>query len=457
MNASAVKRLSGKRMNMSDSAIRELNRMETAGGENGEQPEKIAVIDFKMVTFSLAGKDYAIDIMNVKEIAKAGRFTYVPNTAPFVLGVYNLRGDIIPIIDLRLFFNIPTSKREDDALESLIFIHVDEQTFGIVVDEIDKVVGISRNTIQPPHPIFGDINIKYIHGVVENQGRLYILLDVERIFSARVREEEAEALPEMEVTRAPLPDKKTSRAELDISFIRDGLAALAKFHVTAVNERWVSERYREWRSLRKDEDTQLASSADAEQYLETFFSPDTGRLWGDQLMDAFIASLPDNQAKQIHVWNVGCGKGYESYSLAVALRERYPASRIRIYANDSDLLSISNAPMLSVPDVPETSRYRKHMVQGVNGSWAFSEAVREMVLFEYHDCNNQNNVPNMDIIVSRDVLSFLNPKQQMTLIQDFSEKLKDNGTVYLGQNEAMPQQSGWLRHVNGQIISFSKE
>ena len=244
MNASAVKRLSGKRMNMSDSAIRELNRMETAGGENGEQPEKIAVIDFKMVTFSLAGKDYAIDIMNVKEIAKAGRFTYVPNTAPFVLGVYNLRGDIIPIIDLRLFFNIPTSKREDDALESLIFIHVDEQTFGIVVDEIDKVVGISRNTIQPPHPIFGDINIKYIHGVVENQGRLYILLDVERIFSARVREEEAEALPEMEVTRAPLPDKKTSRAELDISFIRDGLAALAKFHVTAVNERWVSERYR---------------------------------------------------------------------------------------------------------------------------------------------------------------------------------------------------------------------
>ena len=63
----------------------------------------------------------------------------------------------------------------------------------------------------------------------------------------------------------------------------------------------------------------------------------------------------------------------------------------------------------------------------------------------------------MDIIVSRDVVSFLNQKQQMTLIQDFSEKLKDNGTVYLGQNEAMPQQSWWLRHVNGQIISFSKE
>lgn len=457
MNANAVKRQSGERMDMSDSAVRELKETEPNAAENGEQAEKITIIDFKMVAFSLAGKDYAIDIMRVKEIAKAGRFTYVPNTSPFVLGVYNLRGDIIPIIDLRIFFNIPTPKREEDATESLIFINVDEQTFGIVVDEIDKVVGISKNSIQPPHPIFGDINIKYIHGVVENQGRLFILLDVERIFSARVREEETEALPEIEVTRAPLPNQKASRDELDISFIRDGLAALAKYYVTAVNEQWVSERYREWRTMRSKDEMQLASAADADKYLETFFSPDTGRLWGKTLMDTFMDSLPDNQAKQINVWNVGCGKGFESYSLAVALRERYPDSRIRVYANDSDLLSISNAPMLSVEDVPENSLYRKYMVQGVNGSWSFNESIREMILFEYHDCNNQNNVPNMDIIVSRDVLSFLNPKQQMTLIQDFMEKLKDNGLVYLGQHEAMPKQSGWLRHVDGNSISFSKE
>ena len=85
-----------------------------------------------MVTFSLAGKDYGIDIMQVKEIAKAGRFTYVPNTSPFVLGVYNLRGDIIPIIDLRIFFNIPVKARANDALENLIIINVEDQTFGIV-------------------------------------------------------------------------------------------------------------------------------------------------------------------------------------------------------------------------------------------------------------------------------------------------------------------------------------
>ena len=152
----------------------------------------LSVVDFRMVSFSLSGKDYGVDIMHVKEIAKAGQFTYVPNTLPFVLGVYNLRGDIIPIIDLRLFFNIPVPERTDkkDKLESLLILSVGEQTFGVVVDKIDKVLGVQKSKIQPPHPLFGDINIKYIAGIVEADKRLYILLDVARIFNTRVGEEE---------------------------------------------------------------------------------------------------------------------------------------------------------------------------------------------------------------------------------------------------------------------------
>ena len=137
--------------------------------EQAEDRENVAIVDFKMVTFSLAGKDYAIDIMQVKEIAKTGRFTYVPNALPFVLGVYNLRGEIIPIIDLRLFFNIEIPVRKDNAVENMLIVNVGDQLFGVVVDAIDKVVGIQKSTIQPPHPLFGDINIKYIQGVVESQ------------------------------------------------------------------------------------------------------------------------------------------------------------------------------------------------------------------------------------------------------------------------------------------------
>jgi len=427
--------------------------------------ERVAVIDYKMVTFSLAGKDYAIDIMQVKEIAKAGRFTYVPNTSPFVLGVYNLRGDIIPIIDLRIFFNIPTKARDSDAIENMIIITVDEQTFGIVVDVIDKVVGISRSSIQPPHPIFGDINIKYIHGVVENQGRLYILLDVERIFSSRVKAAEAEAVAEAEaaprlaekLAQTVDPVKAQTRDELDISFIRDALAALIKFYVTSVNDHWVAARYREWRDIRAAGDIQLNSEEDARQYIGSFYSPETAAFWSEAYIDAVAAILPANQAKIINVWIIGCGKGYEAYSMAVLLREKYPSTRIRIYANDSDLLAISNAPMLTMPESAISPKYRPHLVQGVGGVWTFDQSLKDMILFEYHDCTNQNAVPTMDIIMARDVLSFMNPKQQTAMIADFTEKLKDNGVVILGRNEAMPQHSGWLRSVEGEVVAFSKE
>lgn len=170
------------------------NIQNIAGSDAAEVPKQdnMVVVDYKMVTFSLAGKDYAIDIMKVKEIAKAGRFTYVPNALPFVLGVYNLRGDIIPIIDLRLFFNIDMPEREYDALENMLIVSIGELTFGIVVDEIDKVVGIQKSTINPPHPLFGDINIKYIQGVVEVNNRLYVLLDIDKIFGSKTDNKSSE-------------------------------------------------------------------------------------------------------------------------------------------------------------------------------------------------------------------------------------------------------------------------
>ncbi|HAH63646.1 MAG TPA: chemotaxis protein CheW, partial [Treponema sp.] len=78
----------------------------------------------------------------------------------------------------------------DNKLENLLILSVGEQTFGVVVDKIDKVVGVQKNRIQPPHPLFGDINIKYIAGVVEANKRLYILLDIAKIFNSRVSDEE---------------------------------------------------------------------------------------------------------------------------------------------------------------------------------------------------------------------------------------------------------------------------
>ena len=159
---------------------------------NDKQETSIAAvpsIDFKMITFTLAGKDYSVDIMKVKEITKASDYTFVPNSAPFVLGVYNLRGDIISVIDLRRFFNLPVEEKQETQSDSIIILQLENHVIAIIVDRIDRVIGIPSEAVQPPHPIFGDINIKYISGIVENDGRLYVILDVESIFGAEVRVE----------------------------------------------------------------------------------------------------------------------------------------------------------------------------------------------------------------------------------------------------------------------------
>jgi purine-binding chemotaxis protein CheW len=118
-----------------------------------KETDRLKQIDFKMISFTLAGKDYGIDILKVKEIRKAGNFTKVPNTPIFVRGVDNLRGDIIPVIDLRVMFNLPAESKDAASLENIVILRLESLVLGVVVDSIEKVVGISSESIQPPHPI----------------------------------------------------------------------------------------------------------------------------------------------------------------------------------------------------------------------------------------------------------------------------------------------------------------
>ena len=117
--------------------------------EQAESEETVSKIDFKMVTFSLSNRDYAIDIMKVKEIAKVKNFTLIPNAAHYISGVYNLRGEIIPIIDLRRMFGIKIEAKNANELENVIILRLEEQIIGVIVDKINKVVGIDSSTIQP--------------------------------------------------------------------------------------------------------------------------------------------------------------------------------------------------------------------------------------------------------------------------------------------------------------------
>ncbi|MGD9940724.1 MAG: CheR family methyltransferase [Clostridia bacterium] len=422
-----------------------------------EKKERADKIDYKMVTFSLAGKEYGIDIMNVKEIARAGRFTYVPNSAPFVRGVYNLRGDIISVIDLRTMFHLPAERKQDDALESLLILRVEDHVFGVIVDNIDKVVGVSSSGIQPPHPIFGDINVKYIKGIIENQGKLYIILNVEKLFAPKKAKEEEEAgrlaavipVGVKAVSQTPSQEaaydggRPQASADVTADFIKETLFSFSTFGVSSVNERWFGDRYAEWKASRKATDIQLKEQSEADQFLEPFYSRSTGALWSEEYMEQIMSALPPLQGKMITAWNPGCSKGYETYSFACAIKRAYPEARLKIWANDSDLLAISMAPnmVFMVDQVPEV--YRDYMVKGRNG-WTFIQSLRESIFFEFHDVLNSNPVPPVDIILCRDTVSFMSVADQKRLLSEFNEKVKSGGALILGSNEDLPFE-GWRR------------
>ena len=457
-----------------------------------EKKENAALVDFKMVTFSLADKDYSIDIMHVKEIAKAGRFTFVPNTLPFVLGVYNLRGEIIPILDLRIFFNIEVPPRDENKLENMLILQVEDQKFGVVVDKIDKVIGVQKSSIQPPHPLFGDINIKYIDGVVESNNRLYVLLDITRIFSSKevaeapvpgVNFEKPQRIVKQPPKAAPVPKAQAAAvaeggmvkspadiargitggdasaeedaSSVDIKFISESLLTYKNFTVSSVNSTWIKHRYSEWSKETKK--NQLQTSDDADSFLKTFWSPFTNNWWSKEYADAVFKVLPDNAAKQIVVWNPGCGKGTETYSLACVLKKRYPDAKIRIFAQDIDLLNVSNAGLMSVPANLASDWYSPYLTKKANGEYTFSQEIKDSIMFEYHDCKHTNALPAVDIVFARDILSLLDEKAQESVVNDFIEKMKGNAVAIIGENEEMPDSFSFGENAVGTLVAYTKD
>ena len=449
------------RGNMSSELI-DLNDLDLLADTGDESRDKTDVIDYKMVTFSLGGKDYGIDIMKVKEISKASKFTYVPNSIPFVKGVYNLRGDIISVIDLRLMFNLPIPENTS-GVENMIILRLEDNTIGVIVDTIDKVVGINSEKIQPPHPLFGDINIKFIKGIVENDEKLYIILDVESVFDQKSAETaiQQSSIPAPAGTVNAVVDQSGLKAlesdgNVDFNFVVETLATFNSFHVSPLNEGWVRTRFNSWSRQRTENglSVQLQNQNDATEFLTNFESPYSGRFWDKDYASAVTEVLPEGEGGTFSAWNVGCGKGEETYSLATCLKKKMPARNIKIYANDSDLLNISTAPNLIFARNTIPALYDEWINEGRNG-WSFNSAVKDVILFEYHDVTHDNQFPSVDLIVARDVLSYLSVGDQQKLIDIFYDKLKPGGILIAGANEVIAS-GGWEPLGKGRVPAYKK-
>lgn len=139
-----------------------------------------AVRGGKFLTFLLAGEEYGVEILTVHEIMGMLPVTRVPRTPDHVRGVINLRGKVIPIVDLRRKFGMDA---EGAAETCIIVVQVRGISIGVAVDQVNEVSTIATEDIEPP-PSFGtDVDTTFLLGMAKTEGRVRLLLDIERVLT----------------------------------------------------------------------------------------------------------------------------------------------------------------------------------------------------------------------------------------------------------------------------------
>lgn len=141
----------------------------------------------QLVTFQLGEELYGIDIMNVKEIQKVKEIRDIPNAPLYVEGIFNLRGNIIPVINLHKRFHIRKAElsEEDKMLSGFMIISINGRLIGVYIDKVSRVMTIERSEIQPPPQMITGIGSEYIQGVVKENDGYLIILEISRLFDPK--------------------------------------------------------------------------------------------------------------------------------------------------------------------------------------------------------------------------------------------------------------------------------
>lgn len=135
--------------------------------------------DIQLVVFKLGREEYGVSILQVQEIKRITEITRVPHSPDYIKGVMNLRGSVLPVIDLKKRLNLPPEEYTDDT--RIIIIKVEEITVGMIVDAVSEVTTIDQSNIEPPQAVVGGIAADYLSGVGKLENRLLILLNTDAI------------------------------------------------------------------------------------------------------------------------------------------------------------------------------------------------------------------------------------------------------------------------------------
>jgi len=139
-------------------------------------------MEHQLVVFDLANEHYGVDIAAVEGIIKMQAITVVPHTPAFVEGVTNLRGEVLPVIDLRKRFGLPLDQARGKDTR-IVVVEIDGKKVGMVVDAVSEVLRVPDEAIEPPSPIVTTVDSAFIRGIAKVDERLIILVELSKVLS----------------------------------------------------------------------------------------------------------------------------------------------------------------------------------------------------------------------------------------------------------------------------------
>lgn len=138
--------------------------------------------EIQIACFKLGDDVYAADIMRIKEIIRFNRLTNLPKSPDFIEGVFNLRGTVVPVIDLRKRFDIPPAPYDRDT--RLLIVALERQLAGLIVDDVMEVISVPVKDLKPPPQVSEGIGAEYLIGVCLAKDSLIMLVNLDSIFSS---------------------------------------------------------------------------------------------------------------------------------------------------------------------------------------------------------------------------------------------------------------------------------
>jgi len=154
----------------------------------------------QVVSFSVGEEDYGVNIETVKEVIKVKSVTRLPKTPSFVRGVINLRGDVIPIIDLREKLGL--EQQDYTEMTRVIVVDIDEKSIGMAVDSVSNVINIAQDDIKPPPPLVSGLSEDYLKGVGRVGDEIIILLNIDKILTTEEKIDLSTSLKEIKKQEA---------------------------------------------------------------------------------------------------------------------------------------------------------------------------------------------------------------------------------------------------------------